>query len=86
MSTFPHSVRQDGSVTDGGRLTEAVVGDLDFGLGAETDAEATALRTTVDHRDELVMIRNPTVNLLHVVLTSLVRGGTRAQLGRRSYR
>ena len=103
MSTLPRSVRQEGSVTDGGNLTEvsvreipgvkpavlleclgggvgqivagahhagaveqdlAVVGDLDFGVGAETDAEACCAWCS------------PT----------WFPGGARAQLGRQPYR
>ena len=39
------------------------------------DAQTTALRAIVDHRDDLVKIRTQTVNRLHVVLTHLVPGG-----------
>ena len=48
---------------------------------AETDAETTALRAIVDHRDDLVKTRTQTVNRLHVVLTHLVPGGARRNLG-----
>jgi Transposase len=39
---------------------------------AQTHAQTTALRTIVDHRDDLVKTRTQTVNRLHVVLTHLV--------------
>jgi transposase len=42
---------------------------------AHTDADTTALRAIVDHRDDLVKTRTQTVNRLHVVLTHLVPGG-----------
>jgi transposase len=48
---------------------------------AETDAETTALRAIVDHRDDLVKTRTQTVNRLHVVLTNLVHGGAGHNLG-----
>jgi transposase len=53
---------------------------------AETDAETAALRAIVEHRDDLVKTRTQTVNRLHGVLTNLVPGRCRAQLGRRSSR
>jgi transposase len=48
---------------------------------AQTDAETTALRAIVDHRDDLVKTRTQTVNRLHVVLTHLVPGGAARNLG-----
>jgi transposase len=48
---------------------------------AETDAETTALRAVVEHRDDLVKTRTQTVNRLHVVLTNLIPGGAGRNLG-----
>jgi transposase len=53
---------------------------------AEIDAETTALRAIVDHREDLVKTRTQTVNRLHLVLTNLIPGRRPAQLGRRSCR
>jgi transposase len=47
---------------------------------AEIDAETTALRAIVDHRDDLVKTRTQTVNRLHVVLTNLIPGGAARNL------
>jgi transposase len=48
---------------------------------AHTDAQTTALRAVVDHRDDLVKTGTQTVNRLHVVLTHLVPGGAGRNLG-----
>lgn len=48
---------------------------------AQTDAETTALRAVVEHRDDLVKTRTQTVNRLHVVLTNLIPGGAGRNLG-----
>ncbi|GAA4491274.1 hypothetical protein GCM10023094_55540 [Rhodococcus olei] len=42
---------------------------------ARIDAEVTALRAIVEHRDDLVKTRTHTVNRLHVVLTHLIPAG-----------
>ena len=42
---------------------------------ARIDAETTALRAVVEHRDDLLKTRTQTVNRLHVVLTKLVPAG-----------
>src|SRR6201997_4932107 len=47
---------------------------------AATDAETTALRAVVEHRDDLVKTRTQTVNRLHVALTRLVPAGAGRQL------
>ncbi|WP_249354028.1 IS110 family transposase [Rhodococcus sp. USK13] len=39
------------------------------------DATVTALRASVEHRDDLVKTRTQTVNRLHVVLTNLIPAG-----------
>ncbi len=48
---------------------------------AQTDAQTSALRAVVDHRDDLVKTRTQTVNRLHVVLTNLIPGGAGRNLG-----
>lgn len=47
---------------------------------AEIDASTTALRSIVEHRDDLVKIRTQTVNRLHVVLTRLIPAGAGREL------
>ncbi|SKH58593.1 transposase IS116/IS110/IS902 family protein [Mycobacteroides abscessus subsp. massiliense] len=47
---------------------------------AHIDADTTALRFIVDHRDDLVKTRTQTVNRLHVILTQLVPGGAKRNL------
>lgn len=42
---------------------------------ATVDAATTALRTLVEHRDDLVKTRTQTVNRLHVLLTHLTPAG-----------
>ena len=46
----------------------------------EIDAATSALRSIVEHRDELVKIRTQTVNRLHIVLTRLVPAGAGREL------
>jgi transposase len=46
----------------------------------EIDAATSALRSIVEHRDDLVKIRTQTVNRLHIVLTRLVPAGAGREL------